>query len=364
MKQFKIKYKILLYGFPPVDENFIIDNFELKSYMLYKNLQDKEVEVENFPTSIYLLNCCYKLKDDDNIYYNYFENINELIVDIPNNLCNKNDIQKYIMNNTCIKKIIYDLEKKLRLMFNIRIIFPMIRITIHDIDNHDYGYVILTKDFPGYSWQHSFCKEIFEFNSHFMFSLESFSKLEEKNAKFEKAMSYFYSSFDSNSISIRFTMLFSSMEALLIRSKTQVTEKLSLRMSRLLKCIDPKLENDTYKDIKELYNIRSKYIHGSKKNNITRQDEEKLRKYVREVLIIYWMYALNNKLTANQIINNLDNEKNLDYITRTTARYIRTLDFKKAYVDACEDIAEGIISSKIKITEIKNGVIKSVREIK
>lgn len=364
MNQFKIKYKMLCYGFPPIEGSFISDNFELKDYKLGSNLYDSKNEYGGFNPSLYLYNCCYQVKGDDSIYYNCFESIEDLIVNVPIKFKDKYEIQNYIMNKTEIVTISNIFEKKLRLVFNVRIVFPIRIIKIYDMAGKSYGTITLTKDFPGVNWQYTSNKQIFEFNSHFKTSLKEFIDLEKKNVKFERAMNYFNSSFDSSSVSTRYTMLFSALEALLIRGKTQVTEKLALRTSHILKCIDPNIEKETYSEIKKMYDIRSKYIHGSKKNAIMIRDEEKLRKYVREVLIIYWMYAQNNKLTANQIINNLDNDKRIDYLTSSSAKYMRTLDFHKAYSNVCEEISQGIMNGELVVTEMENGIVKSVMELK
>ena len=355
---------MLCYGFPPVEGKFISDNFELKSYKLESNLYDSKNEYGEFNPSLYLYNCCYQIKDDASIYYNCFESIDDLIVNVPTKNKDKHEIENYIMNKTDVVRISNIFEKKLRLVFNIRVIFPIRIIKIYDINGESYETATLTKDFPGINWQYTSNQEIFEFNSHFKTSIEEFIKLEKKNVRFARAMNYFDSSFDSSSVSTRYTMLFSALEALLIRGRTQVTEKLALRTSHILKCIDYSIEKEIYGDIKKMYDIRSKYIHGSKKNAITIKDEEKLRKYVRETLIIYWMYAQNNNLTANQIINNLDNDKKVDYLTSSNAKYMRTLDFHKAYSEACEEISQGIVNGELVITKIENGIIKSVMQVK
>ena len=357
---------MLCYGFPPIEEKFINDNFELKSYKLKANLYNSKNEYKGFNPSLYLYNCCFRIQDDDNIYYNCFESVDDIVVEVPTEFKEKHEIENYIMNKTDVVRISNIFEKKLRLVFNIRVIFPMRLIKIYDMGGKSYGTATLTKDFPGINWQYTVNKKIFEFNSHFKTSIEEFIKLEKKNVRFERAMNYFNSSFDSSSVSTRYTMLFSALEALLIKKENRITEKLALRTSRILKCIDldPSIEKEIYSEIKKMYDIRSKYIHGSKKNIIAIKDEENLRKYVRETLIIYWMYAQNNNLTANQIISNLDNNKPIDYLTSSSAKYIRTLDFSRAYSNVCEEISRGIMNGELVVTEMENGIIKSVMELK
>ena len=176
-------------------------------------------------------------------------------------------------------------------------------------------------------------------------------------------MNYFYSSFNSSDISLRYLILFSSLESLLITSKKNITENLARRTSKILNYGDDKKEKEVYEKLKTLYNIRSKYIHGTKRNIITIENERELRNYVRETLIIYWMYAsCNSKLGSKQIIKNLDANVEFDFQTKMVAKYLRTENFAKTYSEACEEISEGIMNGKFKITEMNNGKVKSIVE--
>lgn len=344
MKNYKIKLKILVYGFPPLVEKCIIDNFELKNAIINEENIVKSTKKDSFSTAIYITSCSYRIQKGEPLYYNYFENIDYINVETDDT---EDKIE--IMHKANIINKIMSFQKKLRLQFNVRIIFPISRIEIYRDNDEFFDSVVNYWDFPIEPMLIHFDKVSFEHNSHFHFELQRFEQLEHANVKFERAINYFVSSFDSSNISLRYLLLFSSMEALLINSKKNITENLANRMSKILLYNDSIKEKDAYNKIKELYNIRSKYIHGSKKNIITNDNERDLRCYVREVLIIYWVYAINNKLGSGQIIKNIDNNVEVDFGTKTLARYLRVNDYKRAYIESCTEIANGILSGKFKI---------------
>lgn len=364
LKTFKVKFNILLYGFPPLNNEYIVDNFKLKKRKIKENVLVSKFKSKKFDTFSYISYCAFQLVKDSNFYYNYFESVKKIEINIPNKLNLKNDIYDYILTKSIVLEIINNLEKKLRLQFNLRIVFPIVKIYIYDNNNKSFGHIINNRTLPvGIGLEDINLKD-FELNSHHHISLESFSKLEKQNARFKRAMNYYYSSFDSEDISIRFILLFSSLEALLIRSKISIWRNLATRVSKILRYIDNYEEQKIFERIKNLYDIRSKYIHGSKKEIISKENEEELRDYVRSTLIIYWGYSINNNLSSNQIITNIDNDVKFDFRTRMLAKYLKVTDYKKAYSEMCIEISDGIKKGNFEITEIEDGVVKSVNEIK
>lgn len=59
MKKFKIKIKLLVYGFPPIDKDFIIDNFELKSEKINLKSIGEAVDKNPFIPTGYIYNCTF-----------------------------------------------------------------------------------------------------------------------------------------------------------------------------------------------------------------------------------------------------------------------------------------------------------------
>ena len=132
---------------------------------------------------------------------------------------------------------------------------------------------------------------------------------------------------------------------------------MSIRTSRILKYIDKFNEQLIYDEIKNLYNIRSKYIHGAKKYDITLDDEKELRDYVRATLLIYWRYVEQNKLGSNQVIENLKQSVEFDFQTKMFAKYLKVTDFKIAYKELYYDFINEIKKGNYKIKEIRNDEI-------
>ena len=90
-----------------------------------------------------------------------------------------------------------------------------------------------------------------------------------------------------------------------------------------------KLYDEIYSNIKKLYKKRCDYVHGSKMNNIGELDEKLLRKYVRKILIAYWIIIINTKKTAKQILKYLDSDEKLDIQVRMMITALNSNNFKK-----------------------------------
>ncbi len=66
--------------------------------------------------------------------------------------------------------------------------------------------------------------------------------------------------------------MFSVLEAIFNLDAEDITEKLAKYTAKLLAENNKKLYETIYKDMKNLYNKRSNYIHGSKMNSIKEKD--------------------------------------------------------------------------------------------
>ncbi len=337
MKKYYLKIKSIVYGFPATVNEYKIDNFILKSrnvdeVKMIDQIKQEEIEDDEFSFTSYLMLFIYRLEEDKKLYYNYFESIKDIEVAVEDECSSIFDTTNYIFHKSGAFQTVFDLEKQLRLIFNLRIKFPMIRVKIYDEYGQDYNQMSLFRDIPNTHGLDGIDKNIFEFNSHFYFNIKGFEKLSNINTKFEKAISYYFNSFDSNDISIRFILLVTALEALVINDEKNIKSKLINRISNLLK--DIYKDKDISNRIKYFYKIRSEYIHGDKRNIIKKEDEKELREYTRNALIIYWYYSLNTNYNAGKIISNLNNNVDLDVTTKMTAQYMNTTDYKKAFSDA------------------------------
>ncbi len=328
MRRFKIKCKILVYGFPAIKNVYIVDNYELKCISINEQKIKQRVRKDSFDTSMYISFCSFCLAEDGKSYVNYFENIDYIVIDVPDNKVNKEEIRKYIFQETNLNNQIAMLKLKLRLVLNIRILFPIIEINICDENNTIFDKMIQYREIPITHDIYNINRKLVEHNSHFELGINSLENLARCNEKFCRALDYFDSSFDSNSIPTRYLLLFSSMEALLgsrnSAKKNLVTSTLANRMSKILKYTTNKNVTKLYNRIITLYKIRSEYIHGSAKYKITQQNENELRQYVRKVLIIYWIYATVHKQADQfKIIKLIDKGFKLDALTQGITEYLK-----------------------------------------
>lgn len=359
MNNYRINYKILLYGFPPVKGEYCVDNFILKKKVLNEEIFSN-FEKEDFDSSIYFAFCTYELEGDNTRYYNYLETIEKVNIEVPKSKISKQDISNYILNESIAINIIENLEKKLRLQYNTRIIFPIVRLEVYDNNDNYINCSVRYEEFPTELSFTNFNKEDFENNSRFNIKIEDFINLKNNNIKFSKAIDYYFSSFDSCDSSVRFIMLFSALEALLIKNKEKTGKKYKLasRVSNLLNCNNDIDAAKVCEDIKELYRIRSEYLHGIEEKSILIKNENILRKYVRNVLIIYWNYANDNNYDFKQIIENIDNKEEFDFNTRMMAMYLNNYDFKENFERIKEEIKQGLKKGKYKIINFENGELE------
>jgi len=149
------------------------------------------------------------------------------------------------------------------------------------------------------------------------------------NNYFNRAIEFYNDSFESEKISNRYILIFSSLEAIFNLDTEDVTEKISRYSAKLLAENNEKEYNQIYSDVKKLYKKRCDYIHGSKTNNISDDDEKLLRRYVRKIIIAYWMIILNTKMTSKQILKYLDSDEKLDLQIRLVISTINSNSFSE-----------------------------------
>ena len=364
MKKFKLNIKLLVYGFPFPDEKFVMDNFELKAEKMDLAIIGNITQENQFIPAVYIFNCLFQLKGDENNYYSFFETVKDIEYNISNNKAKtKANIIKYFSELVDIDLLIENFKKKLRLIYNLRIIFPIYKVIIFNEDDKRIGFFTNYNDFPAQPGLNSnFDRKKFTKNSRIGFDLKSFLSTEKSNIKFSRAMSLFNDSFESSDCSIRFLLLFSCLESLFLNTKTNITETIAVCTSRILLYEKAEDEDAMYEKIKNLYDCRCKFIHGKKLNGISMDLELELREVVRYVLLIYWNLSLSGK-TSNEIISMLKNKEKIPLQTRMYAKVIKSENYNQAYKECLSMVAVEIVKGNVKITEQENGIIKSVEEI-
>ena len=296
MKKMFLKYKMLVNGLNIID-NYTIDGFTLKEGIFDKELFDKKYINDKPGISInmnlYLISC---LTDYNKLSYNYFESDDYTEIEVSNKTT-KNNLGKVLKNNKDIINKVLDLEMEIRIILNIPILFQSIDIEFYDENKKYVGTYQFNR--PISYWNRLMYKlpdEEFHNNSRFHMDIKSVKSTNNNN--FNRAIEFYNDSFDSDKISNRYILIFSSLEAIFNLDSEDVTEKLSRYCAKLLAEGNKDEYDKICKDIKKLYKKRSNYIHGTKTNNILDSDEKLLRYYVRKIIIAYWIIILNTKMTS------------------------------------------------------------------
>lgn len=220
------------------------------------------------------------------------------------------------------------MEKKIRIILNIPILFQSISIEFYDINKKYVGTYQFNR--PISYWNrllYNLSPEEIHNNSRFRMDFNSMKNT--NNNYFNRAIEFYNDSFESEKISNRYILIFSSLEAIFNLDTEDVTEKISRYSAKLLAEDNEKEYNQIYSDIKKLYKKRCDYIHGSKTNNISDDDEKLLRRYVRKIIIAYWMIILNTKMTSKQILKYLDSDEKLDLQIRLVISTINSNSFSE-----------------------------------
>ena len=333
-----LKYKILVNGLN-VKGTYNIDGFTLKSGRFEKNMFNGNYDYKNdgmyIDMNSYLLSC---MTDYEKLSYNYFESdeFEEIYV---SNKITKNTVCEIIKRNSKIKEKVIDLEKKLRLILNIPLLFQFVIVEFYDKDKEYINSCRLNRAISYWNrLTYKISPEEFHNNSRFKMNFEYMKNT--NNNSFNRALEFYNNSFESEKISNRYILIFSALEALFNLDSANVTEKISKYSAKLLAENDKEEYVSIYKDIKRLYKNRCEYIHGKNRNSIKETDEKLLRFYVRKIIIAYWYVIIYTKKTSKQILEYLDSNEKLDLQVRLFIKCINANNFTEQQhklVNAVED---------------------------
>lgn len=317
--------KILISGIFPI-ENFKIDGYIQKTGIY----DEKIIDVDNNKDSIFylvgpLIKSAYSCAGKNGVFYEFFENEELFEYEIDDGI-SKEDLNIRFLKEQ--SESINLLQKKLRLITGFGITLPIF-ITYIYYNNNLYTYVgnsyseAPNLDIKDYDEN---MKKKLEHRLSFYISDSTITDLEEKNSRFKRALNFYTKSFDSFDIGIRFTLLFSSLEALFNITAENITDEVSKYASKILFLTKQKAKSSKWKII-TYYDIRSKYIHGNDGFEITKETEDSLREYVREILIIYWnistVYGITNPQEIKNLLNRIDNNS-LNLQCQMFIKYLRT----------------------------------------
>ena len=117
-----------------------------------------------------------------------------------------------------------------------------------------------------------------------------------KNPFLSLAHNLYRISYITNEPRVAFTLLMTSLESLFVESNTELSNRLCRNIALAL-CTTLKESQDLFFEMKKLYNIRSKFIHGEiiKDKDEGFEDMHKLRDIVRRGILFYIDNGYNNK---------------------------------------------------------------------
>lgn len=312
-----ISVEILVYGMPCLYNKFKEDGFtmhEKKVKVNKKNIKRK------FDTSQLILgNTFQKENKFGEIYYayTYLKNIGDIILEIPKEIENDNDlILKYVKENG-FKFKTKELLIKMRLLYCTRVSFPIFEYKIKNEDSTIFNIYRVTFGFP--SKASLFDPEMEKYNDKYIykFNLKSLLDLCKKDIKFKRAIDLYSNSFDLEKSPSSFILLFTSLESLLLENGSRLKKiMLANRISTLLYSYDDVEKEKCHKDVGDLYALRSKYIHGEKDEIINQKDWNKLVYITRNTLLLYWLMKLYyNNINVIKFLKNYisENDERVDF---------------------------------------------------
>lgn len=333
MKKIILEISFLVQGFFPV-KNYEIHNFKLQTEKLNEELINPIFKENLFHVPFHLIDSSYQVKGEENSVFLILTNKNFIfeLEETSNNLTEKQVIG-FVQKRLDLVSIKNKLERELKLITNINIVLPMGVVKYHSSDEKigtiEFG--IASKNFSEMKVS-NYTDDLKELLSHRLsrgISIESLDELGEKNSRFKRALAFYYDSFAPSDRSIRFTLLFSSLEALFNLTGKKVIENIAVLTSNIL-FVKEQEETESYKNIKGYYRKRSLYIHGNIPKEITDKDEFDLKEIVRKVILIYWQISLNRNIVKSEKIIQFireNNENDLEIVLRLFIKYLEDKDY-------------------------------------
>lgn len=392
MQQYKVKVRILVMGFPSLVEKYEVDGFTLKQSQIDENELNDSLISEEFDTRGYIYNVSFQLVGDSKLMYNYFESIDYYPLDVLD--ANEGDdlktLRKKIANalfkNEVIVQDINCLARKLRLTYNIAVSFPLKKLFIYDKNNIKISESMIISSIPARHKLENINATDFTKKSRLKLNMKCIEEIEKQNVNFKIAMDFFYNSFELENINIKFVLLFSALESLFnlrnINANSVLKDKLNLKnesegdkLTTIISVLSSKfLFYDSEEKTKEkeeriryLYKKRGAYIHGNSKLKISTADENELREYVREILILYFLICTGIKLQkkenmARRILIDIYVDQKISINSKLEAISLRSTTHQESYQKCMHMLNENLETGKLEVTEIVNGYITKLHE--
>ena len=318
------KNKILISGIFPL-KNYKIDGYIEKTGVFDNKMINTDDPEQIFYSAGHLINSCYQCVGKEEVNYEFFESEYLVEYEVDDSL-SKDEIQRKILEEQAFKVDL--LQEKIRLLTGLAITLPVFLTTIYK-DDAIYTYVgnvtWTVTNLKVYDYDDGM-KKILQNRLCFHMADSTIAELKDKNSRYKRALNFYNNSFDSSDIGVRFTLLFSSLEALFNITAENITNEVSKYASKILFLSKRKANSSKWRII-DYYDIRSRYIHGNDGFEITKEIEHNLREYVREILLIYWCVSITYSITDAQeikdLLDKIDNDT-IDLKVQLFVKYLRT----------------------------------------
>lgn len=338
-KVINLKVSFLVQGLFPL-EAFDIDGFNLQTRVINEEMVSNILKDNPFYAPMSLIPAAFQEHGAKESKFLCLINENYILeINNKQNALDRKQITEYIQEN--LESIRGYLEKELKLITNIDINLPIAVAKAINID--EFGPVSVTlvnnnNSNINISQYTENLKNLLSRRLSRRISIKSLEELGLKNSRFQRALEFYYSSFIPFNRSIRFVLLFSSLEALFNLESKNVTASVASSTSKIL-FVDEKKERKISYKIRDYYDRRSYYIHGNQPKEVTEEQEFDLREIVRKVILIYWQIASTQNLAdPKQIVEFLNENKQKD-LTLTLQLFIKHLedeDYKDLYNEMME----------------------------
>ena len=183
------------------------------------------------------------------------------------------------------------------------------------------------------------------------FSYDSIDELKNRNKCFGSALSFYYSSFAVNDSGVGFILLMTALESLLSMStyaKVKQCNECGQQMYKITSTVSKNtslvlMDESLESRMKKLYGKRSKFVHEGSED-ISQQDEQELKEYVRKVLLMYWYVSITKSTFEHkEIVETIqsDEYKNNTFL-KSFLVFLENVPIEKKRINIITDIVDSL----------------------
>ena len=261
---------------------------------------------------------CVYMDDGKDLYYTSIKHYFEIVCE--------ND--EYIIRDEVLKNTkTYGTVKLLRLITNNHIFIYQTNVKIYNKNNTLIDNALVSEDmFPSLSFVNDYekiDKDLLEDRFKIAIDYNEYLEIIKSNDFLKTAYAFYDDSFFQHNINTKFLLLFSALETFFNNGPYDITYKLSLYTSILIKDTFSE-RKEVSKKITDLYAKRSKIAHGTNKGKkqtyISQKDEFELREYVRLVILRYIEWNIKSKQNSQESF--IEYIENIIYCGKNPIDYI------------------------------------------